>query len=113
MGLPLGPLGSSTRDTRVCRLLDECLSLPVLRDLGLLDVLRKFLVFAKESCFQDEKPQHVYNPWGSVQYRKREWAPYLAGYRGMGEVYSGGPMVSTDTGDGEEMRSGSKVPVVE
>jgi len=93
VGVPLGPLCGPTRDTRVCRLLDECLALPVLRDLGLFDVCKKFLVFIKEICFMQSKPQHTYNSWGSVQERKKEWAPYLAGYRGMGEVHSGGPLV--------------------
>jgi len=95
LGLPLGPMGAATRDERVCRLLDECLALPVLRDLGLFDVCRKFLHFMKEVCFQKEKPQHTYTPSGSTSYKKREWAPYLAGYRGMGEVHSGGPLLET------------------
>eukprot|EP00404_Azadinium_spinosum_P041209 CAMPEP_0180824594 /NCGR_PEP_ID=MMETSP1038_2-20121128/72519_1 /TAXON_ID=632150 /ORGANISM="Azadinium spinosum, Strain 3D9" /LENGTH=490 /DNA_ID=CAMNT_0022866997 /DNA_START=1 /DNA_END=1473 /DNA_ORIENTATION=+ len=93
MGMPLGPFGAATRETRVCHVLDECLALPVLRDLGLLEMCRKFLTFAKENCFQQVKPQHTYNPWGTVQARKREWAPYLAGYRGMVEVHSGGPLL--------------------
>lgn len=99
LGLPLGPLAAATRDERVCRLLDECLALPVLRDLGLFDVLRKFLLFMKEICFQQEKPQHTYTPSGSTVSRKREWAPYLAGYRGMGEVHSGGPLLEAKLGD--------------
>jgi len=93
MGLPLGPLGGATRDTRVCRMLDESLALTVLRDLGLLDACRRFLGFAKEVCFQATDPQHTYNPWGSVQFQQQEWTPYLAGYRGMGEVNSGGPLL--------------------
>lgn len=47
LGLPLGPFSPSTRDSRVCRLLDECLALPVLRELGLLELCKKFLSFAK------------------------------------------------------------------
>ncbi|CAE8665216.1 unnamed protein product [Polarella glacialis] len=93
MGLPLGPLCPASRDARVCRLLDECLALPVLRDIGLLDVCRKFLTFAKEICYADGDVQHVYNAWGSATDIKRQWAPYLAGYRGMGEVHSGGPLI--------------------
>jgi len=93
MGLPLGPFCPSSRDARVCRLLDECLALPVLREIGLLDCCRKFLTFAKEICYREVPPQHSYNSWGSSQTRKREWAPYLAGYRGMGEVHSGGPLL--------------------
>ncbi|CAE8649882.1 unnamed protein product, partial [Polarella glacialis] len=69
------------------------LALPVLRDIGLLDVCRKFLTFAKEICYADGDVQHVYNAWGSATDIKRQWAPYLAGYRGMGEVHSGGPLI--------------------
>lgn len=61
----------------------------------MLDISRKFLNFAKEICYQ-EKLQHSYNAWGSTsekQEKKREWAPYLAGFRGMGEVHSGGPLL--------------------
>lgn len=90
LGLPLGPFSTATRDARGCRLLDECIALPVLRDTGLFDVCRKFLLFAKEVCFHQEKPQHTYSPWGSSLCQSKEWEPYLAGYRGMGEVHSGG-----------------------
>lgn len=111
MGLPLGPKCGATRDSRVCRMLDECLSLPVLRDIGLLDVCRKFLRFAKEICFQLDKPQHTCNPWGSVQFKKREWAPYLAGYRGMGEVHSGGPLLEyDDEKEGEGVLDDPRIP---
>lgn len=106
MGLPLGPLAPSSRDSRVCRLLDECLALPVLRELGLLDVCRKFLTFAKQICYQDEQPQHSYNTCGDAQGKKREWAPYLAGYRGMGEVYSGGSLLEDLPQDLREEESG-------
>lgn len=105
LGLPLGPLAAGTKDVRVCRLLDECLALPVLRDLGLFDVCRKFLKFLKEICFQSDKPQHTYTPTGSAKARKREWAPYLAGFRGMGEVHSGGPLLEgklSEDGSGEQ-----------
>ena len=50
------PFSPSTRDSRVCRLLDECLALPVLRELGLLELCKKFLSFAKE--------QHHSPAWG-------------------------------------------------
>jgi len=93
MGVPLGPFCPSSCDSRVCRLLDECLALPVMREVGLLECCRKFLNFAKEICYREEAPQHSYNSWGSSQEKKREWAPYLAGYRGMGEVHSGGPFL--------------------
>mmetsp|Transcript_60146 Transcript_60146/g.169669 ORF Transcript_60146/g.169669 Transcript_60146/m.169669 type:complete len:719 (+) Transcript_60146:52-2208(+) len=94
-GMPLGPLGGATRETRVCRLLDECLGLPVMREVGLHDVHRKFLVFIKEVCFHQDKPQHTYNAWGNVQHQKHELAPYLAGYRGMGEVHSYGTLLES------------------
>lgn len=91
-GLPLGPFSPSTRDTRVCRLLELCLSLPVLRDAGLFDVCRKFLRFAKEVCFNLDAPQHTYTASGnSCRLWAMELQPCLAGYRGLGgEVYSGG-----------------------
>ncbi|CAJ1435436.1 unnamed protein product [Effrenium voratum] len=66
LGLPLGPYSPSTRDPRCCRLLDECLALPVLRELGLLDLCKKFLTFAKDICYQEGSPQHAYNSWGPV-----------------------------------------------
>eukprot|EP00435_Cladocopium_sp_Y103_P025488 s2766_g6.t1 len=93
LGLPLGPFSPSTRDSRVCRLLDECLALPVLRELGLLELCKKFLSFAKEICYREEAPQHAYNSWGAAQDTKREWAPYLAGFKGMGEVHHGGALL--------------------
>ena len=40
----------------------------------------------EEICYREEAPQHAYNSWGAPQDTKREWAPYLAGYRGMGEA---------------------------
>lgn len=95
MNLPLGPRGGATRDARVCRLLDECLALAVLRDIGLFDICRKFLSFIKEVCFQPEKPQHSYTSAGSAQSMPLEWEPCLAGYRGMGEVYRGGPLLES------------------
>eukprot|EP00929_Paragymnodinium_shiwhaense_P015932 TRINITY_DN124015_c0_g1_i1.p1 TRINITY_DN124015_c0_g1~~TRINITY_DN124015_c0_g1_i1.p1 ORF type:complete len:730 (-),score=139.68 TRINITY_DN124015_c0_g1_i1:109-2298(-) len=93
MGLPLGPYCGSTCDTRVCRLLDECLALPVLREMGLFEVCKRFLSFAKEVCFMEDPPQHTYTPWRSSKSKPREWAPYLAGYRGLGEVHHGGPLL--------------------
>lgn len=100
LGLPLGPFSPSTRDLRVCRLLDECLALPVLRELGLLELCKKFLSFAKEICYREEAPQHAYNSWGAAQDTKREWAPYLAGYRGMGEVHHGGALLEDVRAEG-------------
>lgn len=111
VGLPLGPLGGPTRETRVCRLLDECLSLPVLRDLGLFDMARKFLLFAKEACFKREDPQHTYNSCGSVQAKKRERASYLAGYRGMGEVHYGGQFIEHSPHDNTADRPASQAPL--
>eukprot|EP00928_Gymnodinium_smaydae_P088991 TRINITY_DN73008_c0_g1_i1.p1 TRINITY_DN73008_c0_g1~~TRINITY_DN73008_c0_g1_i1.p1 ORF type:complete len:665 (-),score=115.86 TRINITY_DN73008_c0_g1_i1:290-2284(-) len=104
MSLPLGPYGEATRDARVCRLLDECLAMPVLRDCGLFDCCRKFLTFAKEVCFQERIPQHSYQAWGGSAWKPREFAPYLAGFRGMGDVFTGGSLSDdggvSDSGDG-------------
>jgi len=94
MSLPLGPYcRRKTRDSRVCRILDECLALPVLREVGLFSVGFKLLVFLKELVFKGVDLQTTYSAKGGVSCKVREWAPYLAGYRGMGEVFSGGAPV--------------------
>jgi len=86
---PLAPGMKPTKDTRVCTLLDECLSVGVLRDLGLFQTLKQFLTFCKTVCFRDEYLQHTYGHLGE-KHIKLERTPYLAGFRGIGEVTHGG-----------------------
>lgn len=86
---PMGPNMKPTKDSRVCRLLDECLSIGVLRELGLFGTLKKFLTFCKTVCFRDSIPQHTYGHLGEKRI-PLEGSPYLAGFRGVGEVTRGG-----------------------
>eukprot|EP00927_Polykrikos_kofoidii_P029425 TRINITY_DN25448_c0_g2_i1.p1 TRINITY_DN25448_c0_g2~~TRINITY_DN25448_c0_g2_i1.p1 ORF type:complete len:681 (+),score=88.71 TRINITY_DN25448_c0_g2_i1:129-2171(+) len=90
MGIPLGPVMPPTKDARVCRLLDECLAVPFLLEIGLFDMCRKFMEFAKERCFQEGTLQYAFTPSGEVLDADKEWAPCLAGYRGLGELQAGG-----------------------
>ena len=82
MGNPVCP-GRAGRDGRVCRLLDECLSVRVFREIGLLDVCRKFLEFLKNVVCRDletgELLQHTYGALGESEV-PLEKMPYLAGY---------------------------------
>lgn len=71
------------------RLLDECLSLAALREIGLFDVCRKFLEFLKNIVYRVDEPQHTYGALGESAI-VAERMPYLAGFQGMGEVICGG-----------------------
>lgn len=90
MGHPIGREAiTPAKDGRVCRLLDECLSIGVLRDVGLFEIARKFLEFIKNSIYRTEEPQHSYGALGELSV-PQEKMPYLAGYKGLGEVINGG-----------------------
>ena len=88
MGIPLGPDAGPTFDERVCRILDECLSLPVLREFGLFDMCRKFLEMLKNVSFEwsESNPSFFGQPGLSDHGAVHERCQYLAGYRGYGDV---------------------------
>ena len=90
------------KDGRVCRLLDECLSLSVLGDVGLFDMARKYLEFLKNSVYKVDEPQHTYGALGESSIPP-ERMPYLAGFQGMGEVVNGGVFVHDEKNHSEHV----------
>ena len=69
-------------------MLDECLSLPVLREFGLFDMCRKFLEFLKNTAFEwSEKYPYFVDVGKTGPIHER--CQYLAGYRGYGDVFKG------------------------
>ena len=77
-----GSRGLATRDRRVCELLDTCLSLPVLRDLGMFGFVKKFIEFVKNVSFNTGFAAIC----GDLGHRLEEEISleYLAGYKGVG-----------------------------
>ncbi|KAF4690327.1 hypothetical protein FOZ62_015670, partial [Perkinsus olseni] len=89
-GIPLGPSSPPTRDERACRILDICMSLPVLRQFGLFTMVRRFLEYVKNLCFSSGmNVRPVYSLIGDSDV-PGERVIYLAGYQGVGEVVVGG-----------------------
>lgn len=86
--------GTGTKDERICRLLDECLSVSAMREFGLFRIMFKMLEFLMNVCRRSAKgsnscPQHAYGSLGEVTVAA-ERVPYMAGFLGMSEVVAGG-----------------------
>lgn len=77
------PIGStaaqwSPKDARVCRLLDECLAVSALREMGLFDVCRKYMEFLKNMVYRHEEPQHTFGAFGESEVQMDKMT-YLGG----------------------------------
>jgi hypothetical protein len=84
LGIPLGPDLPPTRDERAYQLLDTALSVPILRNFGLLTIAKKFLEYLKTTCFQFENLQAV-RPISPPKELNS-----MAGYMGIGALIAGG-----------------------
>ncbi|TEB18320.1 hypothetical protein C9890_0407 [Perkinsus sp. BL_2016] len=86
LGIPNAQMGLATRDRRVCELLDTCLSLPVLRELGMFAFIKKFIEFVKNVSFNTQLAAIC----GDLGNRLHQELPleYLAGFKG-GNTHGG------------------------
>ena len=94
LGIPLGPDLPPTKDERTFQLPELCLSIPVLRQFGLLRMCRKFFEFLKSVCLQYDNPQAVYDYVGRSASTSIELES-MAGYLGSGTLVAGGVISDT------------------
>jgi GH15 family glucan-1,4-alpha-glucosidase len=99
LGIPLGSDLPPTRDDRTIQLTDMCLSLPVVRELGMHAFTKKFCVFLKSVCMRGEPLQAVYGYRGQSSVTPDELTS-MAGYLGVGPAMAGGvcPSLVRDSG---------------
>lgn len=89
LGIPLGSDLPPTRDERTFQLLDTCLAIPTLRQMGLSTLTKRFLGFLKSIAFQHDCPQAVYDHLGHSTCPGLELSS-MAGYLGIGPTVAGG-----------------------
>ena len=89
LGIPLGADLPPTRDERSVHLFEICLSIPVLRELGLYSLTKKFSIFLKTLCLQSQPLQPVYGYQGQSTVPTDELGS-MAGHLGVGPVIAGG-----------------------
>jgi hypothetical protein len=88
-GIPLGPDVGPSRDERTIQLPELCLSIPVLRELGMHQLVKKLFMFLKLVVLQHQAPQAVYGYRGQISVPPLELAS-MAGYLGIGPALAGG-----------------------
>ena len=89
LGIPLGSDLGPTRDDRTLHITDMCLSLPVLREVGMFGLVKKFSSFLKSVCIRPDLPQGVYGYLGQCSVPPLELNG-MAGYLGVGPAMAGG-----------------------
>ena len=94
LGIPLGPDLPPSKDERTFQLPELCISVPVLRQFGLMRMCRKFFEFLKSVCLQYDNPQAVYDYVGRNTCPAIELGS-MAGYLGSGTLIAGGVVPDT------------------
>ena len=93
LGIPLGSDLPPSRDERTFQITDACVSVPVLRQIGLFQVVKRFTTFLKSIALKPEPPQAIYGPLGQSCLSPTELSG-MAGYLGVGPAMAGGVAAS-------------------